>query len=427
MEFFIINIVFILILTILTGSMGQLFFGFILTVLLYSIIRNFTYKQIQYFNYYLVIVFCIFLILLFCDKKGYGNYYYHGGSDDVTFENAAYSLINNSIFSIFQSSPYITGYLDAKGFVLFLSYIIRISIFFGGYSAIIFKSINLYFSIILVGFMEIIASGSKNSLKLSPMIPFITLLISNYYFVASYTFRDTLNSLFLFLTYFIIKNKNIDKNIYTMLILLIIGFIIYSIRPISIIFYIIIIISFLFINKKTSISYFFFFILALAIIFRLELTNILIYEDIYTSYRIESSVGISNTIFSLPFFPVGIFARFAFALISPFNFISSFSNFYKDLPVLFLSLVPISQFFMLPFFVYDLFHNRSIESIIALLFLLSISFTTFTFRHFIIFNPFFILATFSGFNLASKKMRRKLIYFSFFFLIFIGSIYLIIR
>ena len=381
------------------------------------------------------IIIALMMILYYGYIDLYGMPYYMGGSDDYQFEKWASYCMDNNIFTPVQMlNDYTLMYNNSKGFIVLISVVMRISKFFGGYHTLAYRILNISF-LIMIGIIMYKYVMNSNLLKRRNALflyYFIVLFPSSIY-ISIHVFRDTISALLLITAYYLI-NKSKKTSIYNWVLILIILYVSYWIRSFNLYY----ILMFMFIKKildKYDLrkNYFKIFMVGILALIVIQLFGV--FEDlmrhnaIYNEYIGSNTSGISNIIFSMPFFPMGIIFRIMYGMVYPlpigilniFRISIDVNNFFD----FFTSIGGIIQIILLPYLLKSLKDIRK-ESIAFLGIFVSIVCTTFGFRHFIMLYPFmFLLILLSLERESFNKIISKFIFMSLMLGIF-GGAYLLI-
>lgn len=387
------------------------------------------YKEKNIYNYLSIILLVMvlgILLVYYGSIAQYQNPYYLGGSDDLDFENYSMLCVKNNFLSPFTVYKYFYWY-NSVGYLWELSWIIRLSEFFGGYHTFIGRLFNIY---LLMGLSIMMFNYCCKKYQFSGKekrnFLFWVSLFPNSLYISSFVFRDTSCVFLLFLEFYLlsmVKDKNgVKKAIYT------IGIIVsvlmaFFIRKENILFSAIIFFFNILYDKK-GISKKKFIILFIAFLVLLSLLGYAFqrmdfYFEYYSGYNIKEGNGLFNSIWNLPLI-LGIIPRFLYGLVSPFpnallNITNMFDNGLTFFSVLIAAFV-VFQFFLLPF----LFENlKKIDDVfmIWIMFFITITITTFTFRHFLYSYPFMWICIFRSFY-SDQSVKRQT-YFIIMFVVFI--------
>lgn len=346
----------------------------------------------------LLIALIVVVVIYYGYLHTYRAPYYLGKSDDFQSEYYA-SIFSKGDFWNFQATNYtlIHSYnrTVGNGFVYLLSFVIHICDMCFGYHTMIFRIINVYFlmaaSVFVVQSIRVFIPKGKNELdaiKQANLFALIVLFPSSLY-ITAHTFRDTI-VLFVFASLiYDIAQKGRPLLIRTVIYCLIM----YLLRSEYCVLIAAIALGVVFLRQKImwkKVIVGLIGVVALGVGFYfLDFAPILSKVSVYEETLIQAD-GFSRRIFSLPLFPLGVFARLLYGLISPLPhlvFMESLS--FESVLTAWRAVGTCFFVYQLPSFVKSIF-RKSWISITALGFLLVVCVSTFTFRHFIIFYPFAI-------------------------------------
>lgn len=347
----------------------------------------------------------------------YGEPYY--GGDDLNFEKNAEYLIDQNVFW-FSDIPYIQGMWYAKGFPLIISWFMRLSEFAGGYHTIIPRIFNIYLwmSIVLLTVKMVPEEYKKNPAFKKATAVFA--LFPNAIYISSFVYRDTMVLFVLMLAAYSVYqcHKTKEKVFLTIVTAVASAYLLYYMRS-QLIFVLAVILGLILFwervkgiqNKVVYRSVLIAVGVALIVGFGgLELFNKTTAS--YSELRLEATDGLSGNIFSIPLFPIGIFARFIWGLCSPFPG-GILSLEYLKYPVwsfmqLLVYLGTVVQICMIPF-LWTGIKKLNTYAMIFLVVFLSIVSTTFTFRHMILSYPFMYLCIVEGLPSERYEIQKKVI------------------
>lgn len=431
LTYFLVNILLLLVLSIVFNSYSIIGLGILFSLIpIVCIIRSRSIKKEAFRATILLIVissllvFFTLLVYLFFNGK-YGNPYYNGGSDDYYFEESATKLIENKVFlwsgatrfEWFNSS-------NSRGYIFFLSYLIRLANLLGGYSTFVPRLLNIYLviacSVLVTDVLNLNGKWQLISVCLISLFP-------NTVFISSFVFRDAICAFFICFVLWIWRKPSIKqkKTVFVAAVLTaVIIFLAYFVRAIISIFCLFILFAEIFFlfdipsnTRKKAVLLFGLF--CIPILYRFFGDKVSYYIDYYSSLLTNSSKGLTSTIFSVSFFPFGFVLRLCLLAISPtpgalFYFSSEYSPF--DYAV---SLGTIVQIYLLFYFWKGIIKGKR-ECWYALLIMSAVT-VSFTFRHFILFYPFLLGASIEQMSTTEKKVN-KIVLLSTSLLIFLGAI-----
>lgn len=379
-------------------------------------------KDIHRFTIY-TFVGLLFMLLVYCGLiEKYGEPFY--GGDDKLFEKNGEYLFRNNIFR-FNEVPYIQGMVYAKGYLTIVAWIYRVSYWFGGYSTITPRVLNIFL------WMATVALVYKNSLiktdkyyTKKKWLPILA-LFPNALFISSCVYRDTIVTFLMVLGIVsfeglvnCVSKRKISRNIaFHLLCVLLSVYVLHYIRPQMVYVHIVIFILYMVWGKlKLSLEKkILLFAGAAAIAFIVFIysggMNLLrLIMDSYHDYRIDVNDGMTGKIFSMSLIPFGFVARFLYGLICPFPggimSLPYYSAPIYSMLMLLIYAATIYQFYLIPYLMrgimkidYRTFRFVIIYSAIII--------TTFTFRHFIMVYPFAFVAICRQIEGLSVGVKRK--------------------
>lgn len=348
--------------------------------------------------------------------RDYGIPYWLPGLDDISLENDAFQCVSKGYYSVWDmvngnTTREITH--NAKGYVIFLSYLIRFGILFDGYHTMVPRIINV--SILNLSALFITRLYLDKFPKMGKMACCLYLAISlfpNSLYVSSHVYRDTIAATILTIAYFICfsctKRRHVLFRIAGICFLLYEG---YWIRGTLVAFIAAIIIVRLLpdyvVSKKTpkgvrvkSLA-FSALILIVVIAALMQFGDTLTrYVEGYGDYIVDGGSGILAAVYRLPLVPFGTIARLLLYLIMPFYYSIVFNplSWFASTQNLFDVLISIGTCVLVAHYLYlvrAFSKDRKIVYII-ILFLLAISLTTSGYRHILMVYPFIFYAVAEG-------------------------------
>lgn len=347
------------------------------------------------------------------------------GADDETFEYYGGELYKANAYTISDCPSY--GYEIDKciGFMLIMSWIMRISSIFGGYHTLTPRLINIYMwlSVGIMVYKYIRSSNPKTNHKVLRTVVLGLMLFPNAMFINSCVYRDTLSIFLMYLCVYFTKKisignlkKNIMQFISTGIVYVISIYILYYVRKDLLIALFPLIGFQIFWDgcspKIRMIKRLLFIGLGLAIggPYAFERVNrMLLGYNNYILYKTDAINKISGIVFTTPILPFGIFLRFITGLLQPFpggiitlDFAGSFLYGFVQIVV---RLGTILQLCCLPYVFKSVLKFDS-DSMKFLLVFMMIIITTFGFRHFIMVYPFMAAELYYGAkNLSKAKIK----------------------
>ena len=417
---------------------------FLINLISIIFISPFILKSENVFSFIYLIIFSvsiIFLQLLYSSYLNiYGSPYYNGGSDDKTFETIGIILAQNKIFDINTAieSNFLGPITDSTFYIVFLSYLYEFSEFFGEYSTLTPRYINVYLHLMnILMLISLLKKISFFSTKKLILFAIFYGFFPQILYINSHIFLETMNLFFLLLLIIIVNSIRSIKNfdflfLFKLLSLFVIAYFIYFIRSTSI-YFAIGLVSILIINVKIKKNVHKYLILSAILVFLLFFFNIdllLNYVTYYSSYNASLvETGLSRFIYLQPLLPFGLILRAGFALISPFpNFFLLFRNTEQYLYDFLISLTflgVILQIIYLPFLIQSFKHFNWLTQSFLFLFLIVIS-TTASFRHLVFYVPFMIALLIDNFFRTKIEKRKVILTSSLFLIVSLFTLYVVL-
>lgn len=400
-----------------------------------------------------------FMLILYCGLIQMAGKPYYGGDDEL-FEEYGKYLYSQGIFT-FWDIPYIQGMWYAKGYLIFIAWIYRISELVGEYSTISPRVLNIYLwlSITVLVYKRLIKyckeknfflhetvdrkQGEKYLYYVNRYFPFFV-LFPNAIYIASFAYRDLVVTFFFVLSVYLFEdvydNLLSKKGIKTFIprILGLIGsmYVVYYTRSQMIYVLIAIYALKIFSGKKKGVSLIagkrlIFILLGVGIAYWIidnmgGIRLLSIISKGYSEYRAEANAGLSGRIFSLPLIPFGVILRFAYGLITPFpggilKLHYSEEFIYSILQIV-VYLGTILQIFLLPY-LFKRIRKLDYESLRFLVVFGAVIVSTYTFRHFIMTYPFMVELILPEFALSNRKEKNRKFTYVFAALFFGAFVY----
>jgi len=416
---------------------------FVIQIFLVSITLFFCFQYDYKTSQLMLIIFCVSLIYIFfiyyANIKYYGSPYYLGGSDDLKFEQWGYLVYESNIYNPRKLIEFnvLDKYHNSPFFPIYIARIIQFSKLFDGYTTFIPRIMNAYYLVwiclIVQYFLKKYTYLSKKSIYYS--LAFFSLM-PNIQYINSHVFRDTFNLLqvlwIVLLIDIILTKKNYLMKIICFILLPLSLYTTYYVRVNSLLFVGIAVL--LILKTRFKIKLIYFIVISLVLLLCTDLLDIFkieYYIKTYSQYLSHlAGDGLSKYVFNTPLLPFGIFLRALYALISPFpNFFGLFQDNSKlllDVLQCMINIGVVIQILALPFLLKRIF-NFDWLTLIFLSWFLAISVSTFTFRHFQFFYPFFTAICVDGYMKSNKNTRSILIAMSIFFSTFLCTIYFAIK
>lgn len=388
------------------------------------------------------IAFAFMLIMYAGLVEKYREPYY--ASDDKSFEFYGHLMFEKNIFS-FRKIPYISGMYYAKGYLIVIAWIEKISSYLEGYSTISPRILNIYFwlatSVLALKKLDN-SMIKKRSVKTAF---FVLTLFPNALYISSFVYRDV------FIVFLIVvsiynfekltnsfKHKNFcfPDTIRLPIIFFCLYALYYSRKQMLYVIMVIFIASFFEekLKRENSLKLLAVAVMAVVGLLLLQVTGgielLTVMQDGYSSYLTNQSNGLSKIIFSMPLLPFGVIARFLFGLVSPFP-AAIFSLDYVNEPLFSLLMAStclgtVFQIFLLPYL------NKGVKKLDynAIKFLgvfLPIILTTFTFRHFVMAYPFAAPILVQQIGTTGKVEKKNNIVYVLLLMMFAATAYLLLK
>jgi len=329
----------------------------------------------------------------------YNSPYFLGYSDDYAFDQYAAQVTSEGLYTPEQ----IHGTLDfifhnSVGYICYLSWIVRISSFLGGYHPFIPRVLNLYYlSILCVLTYKYFQRHVNLPAAKGRLLIYWLGLFPNAVYVSIHNFRDVLSSLLLFVVFYLwdlFPHKKFSNKAAIILATFFISYWMYWLRSITLFFIGILVLISLLIGNRT-IHFKFKSVLA-TIVLIIVMAKVAdasgffklldIYNNVYNEGAINMSSGLSQTVFTMPIFPFGIWLRTLYGMFIPVPALPltlDMDGFFQVLN----SFGTIAQVFLLPYLLLNL---KSMDKLVIVFVTMycAIILTTFGFRHFIMLYPF---------------------------------------
>ena len=361
---------------------------------------------------YIIDVFCV-LLLYYIYIVDFGLPYWMAGMDDYLLEKDAFRCVENGYFNVYDmiNSGYSRDVLhNSKGYVILLSYLIRLGNILGGYHTLVPRIVNIFLlnliGIILSKYLYV--TECKNvDLKICKFYLFIT-LFPNMIYISAHIYRDIFNSFLVVLSFWVSYNIITVKKdkIRKILILSLILYVSFWIRAMSIIFELWIIFVLALVCKKYADGYYYkilFLIIVVAPIVIYFIEFGLRLEQYIYAYTLSISNNTSDfisQIFSLPLFPYGIVLRIILYLSLPFYYKIIFNPniWFISLTNLCYVLISIGTIYIVSqyIYIYKSIKNALDITLIAICILFGITLTTFGYRHVVLLYPFLMIMIYKG-------------------------------
>ncbi|MCI8748636.1 hypothetical protein EBB54_15485 [Schaedlerella arabinosiphila] len=378
----------------------------------------------RYYGYMFIIMFVMLLYLMihyYGLIEEYGIPYYAG--DDEHFESWGQYLFEREIFSFGELNNVVfTNQGNARGYPLLLSWINLLV--FGHYHTAMPRILNLYLWLSLSLLTCKLLRQRIMDSKIEKYMFISLALFPNGIYISSFVYRDTLME---FLIIVIVYNlaqlftkkdqlKHYSRKFVSIITIIVITYFLSYIRMASV--YICILLGALIymdfhsdIRKKRKwLLYLLLGAAGLVILLRYNLLGLYInYSQKYTMYLLSQDYGLSSKIFSTPVFPFGWILRVMYGFTVPFP-AGLFSLDFLNKPLFSTSnamvyLGTFYQIYMLPY-MFKAIVKRNVNAWMYMVVYSSVVLTTFTFRHFIMPLPLFVLAAAEEFS-RTERIKRK--------------------
>lgn len=430
---------FILISSLLTFSFSVLLLQIILgAITLFFCLRT-DYKTAKlWLSIFVISIMFVFLVYL-ANQCYFGEPYYNGGSDDLKFEQWGYDVYNFGAFnpSEIMKHNVIGQFHNSPFFPVFIARLIQFSVLFDGYTTFLPRISNVYFllwiSMITKYLLENYTKLSQNEIYYS--IAFFALM-PNIQYINSHVFRDTFNLLQILLIALLfdlmLKRKKYFLKIGSIVFYPFLLYSTYYTRINSILFAGILILMMVSSKYRIKVRYIVITLIPLILLSNLfDIFRIDYYIEIYSNYLSNiSAEGLSRFVFNIPIFPFGILLRAIYALASPFpNFFSLFkepSKLLFDLILLLIYFGVMVQVMLIPFIIKRILKFDWL-ALVFLSYFLAVIFSTFTFRHVLLYYPFLAALAIDGYSESNLGIRNLMISISSFIMLCFGVIYAVYK
>lgn len=346
----------------------------------------------------------------------YGIPYWVPGSDDIMLESDARQCVAKNYYSVYDMVNGDTSrerLHNTKGYVVFLSYLMRIGAVFGGYHTMVPRIVNIFLLNVAALFVfRLYLEKFKEKQDKACSLYCLIALFPNSLYIASHVYRDTIAAFFLVALYYLCNKRwhGIKIAVYAAAVAVLL-YCAYWVRESLLVFAVgIIIISILFRHPRkarrdrqiaaSSLGVALVCIAVAGFAFAQFGDTILYYLTRYTERLSSGESGIVAIIYSLPLFPFGIPARFLAYLITPFYYGIVFNpgEWFVSTQSFCNLLISMGTVYLVSQYVYLVQGFRANQKVVlvAILIVLGIALTTFGYRHVIMVYPFMFLAIFEG-------------------------------
>lgn len=440
--FWFYNVVLLLLISVVFNNFSITVIGIIGMLILYICLRGL--EDVRYKDLAVIITLAFaFMLLLYAGLyEKYGEPYY--ASDDKVFEEYGHWIYGKNIFR-FKDLPYIEGLFYAKGYLIVISWIERISNLLDGYSTVSPRILNLYF---WISTCVLVLKQMSVSIDNKPMLRkvFVALaLFPNALYISSFVYRDVFIVFLIVVSIYNFERfvKEVKKRELAIISFLRIPVILFCLNALYYsrkqILYVVMIIFFIFFFEEKIESGSSLKVVAIgaavvvgAVLFYFTggMRMLSVTSTGYSSYLQGLSDGLSGMVFSRPLLPIGIVLRFLYGLVCPFPAaLMSLDYFDEPLYSLVIALTcfgTIFQIFLLPY----LFKGMIKLDYTAVKFLgmfAAIITTTFTFRHFVMAYPFATVMLAQQINVTEIKTRKKYVTYVFVLMLLAVTAYLLLK
>lgn len=440
--FWFYNVFLLLLISVVFNNFSITVIGIIGMFILYLCLRGL--KDVRYKDLAIIITLAFaFMLLLYaglCEK--YGEPYY--ASDDKVFEEYGHWIYGKNIFR-FKDLPYIEGLFYAKGYLIVISWIERISNLLDGYSTISPRILNLYMWISTTVLIYKQMSTSIDNRSLARKVFVGLALFPNALYISSFVYRDV------FIVFLIVasiynfeklmeevkdRELTIISFVRSLVILFCLNAMYYSRKQML---YVVMIICLVFffkekINLGSNYKVLVMVTSAVLGVVLLGLTGgmkmLSGMTTGYSSYLQGLSDGLSGIVFSRPLLPFGVILRFFYGLVCPFPAaLISLDYFGEPLYSMVIALTCFGTFFQI-FLLPYLFKGMIKLDYTAVKFLGmfgAIILTTFTFRHFVMAYPFAAVMLAQQIEVTEIKVRKKYAAYVVIFIMSAVTAYLLLK
>jgi len=433
--FIIIAVAFMLFVALLISNIAVVFWGIICIIIILFVSKkmigsNLHNKITKHLIIILIIAMSLMIVIYFGYKSHYGVPYNIQGLDDIYSDNYAEYCVENSYYTISDMlSDEVFINHNSKGFILFISYLIRISNYLGGYDTIILRMLNISF-LIIIGIIMFSYSMKKNNFTFNQnlkLLYFITLFPNSLY-ISSHVYRDTICATFIIYCFYIWDNyweRDKLSKAKIIIVTILLMYISYWFRSANILYLCIaIIINLLRTGLKIKFSnkikikkiiYFTLGSLALVIAILYLGKDILYWQNRYivnyTDLILNANKGgrsLSLIVYSYALFPFGIILRTIYYLCSPFMpDIMNVFHYFDNITTFVNVLISFGTILLIMNFTY-LAKNIKYQDKITVFFeiiFISIIITTMGFRHVIMIYPLMFYMIMRQYNITKKKKK----------------------
>ena len=354
------------------------------------------------------------IVLYFGYINDYGIPYWLPGLDDKELENDAYQCVEKGYVSVYDmvngDTPRERQH-NAKGYVILLSYLIRLGEVLGGYHTFVPRALNI-FALNLVGIFAVkilVAEGCKLGKGVKTLYLVLT-LFPNMVYIGAHVYRDMLAALLLVLAYVaasgIAKRKS---TVYCVLALCLMFYCAYWIRSMLIVFMAGIVIVVLLAKKadnekgRLTVSKVALLLAGIcAVIFLLfrfgeEAGS---YVSFYGNALTSGDNALVSIIYAIPIFPLGIVLRMVAYLCTPYYYgvVYDMSIWFSSTTNIAYVILSMGTVFLVSHYVYAIRGAKADKGIFfcTLIVLVGIVATTYGYRHVVMLYPFLFMLLYRG-------------------------------
>ncbi|MFB4167264.1 hypothetical protein [Virgibacillus sp. JSM 102003] len=430
----------ILIDSILMKSQAVFCFGLLIQLLVGIITFSYNANRIKfvYFSYVFGMIFVSIMYFSLIAEHGVP-YFNSQGSDDLFYEKQAFNTtsLNIGLLEFLNNNP-LDLYKQLTLYIFILSKMISFGNLFDGYHVFMSRQFNVFLIVFIVNMLYFIVNKGYNFSSKEKTRFLITISIfPNFFYLASYTFRDILSCFLVIVLIWALTHLKVNKTgkgiIYYLFVIFAIVLQFYVRTFVMYIMIIITLINFIdFVPKKYKFVIIIGITSCTSLLFLNEISSIfsegLNKVDNYAEFRAnEKTSGLVSIFTDTPLLPFGIFLRFIYGFIQPNP---SFSYLFGDYAFSYASMttfIGIGTLYILtqiPYAIKGFIKPLDKLSVTFLLFYL-VFLASLTFRHLVLIYPFIFLLIARG--RENKITKFKEIYQLYILgLIFVYIVYSII-
>lgn len=373
-----------------------------------------------------IIGILIAMLIFFGYSADYGLPFWVPGADDQVYEQVADYVYNSgylTVFDMFQDSDRYIRTHNAKGWIMFLVYLMHAGDFLGGYHTMVPRITSL-FALNIMGIIVTYHFQNKHraSEKWGAFMFLCMTLLPNAVILSSHIYRDTISALLVTSCYFIALRLYEKRHIVINLLAIgILAYMAYWLRAMNLFFIAGICIIALFpetIRRKQLNST---FTALVGVTVLVAIILLAVFGDLFLGYIIRYGESIASgegrfasLIYGVPLLPFGIFLRMSLYLVTPFYYRVVFD------PTLWFTstenithlLISLGTLVLVANYVYAFKGARAdYKTALALLVVLAgICISTSGYRHIMMVYPLLILLIAEGRYDVGKNFRLKVVY-----------------